>query len=64
MMQNILIRLKKIRFFKVWSGDFVDKQGDVKSGATFSISIGHHTIPALITLFTDREKQGVFVRLL
>lgn len=24
MMQNILIRLKKIRFFKVGAGDFVD----------------------------------------
>lgn len=46
--QSVLIRLKKIRFFK----------GDVKSGSTFHISIGHHTIPGTLTLFTDTEKQG------
>lgn len=32
-------------------------QGDIASGASFHISIGHHTIPAVITLFTDHSKQ-------
>ncbi|OAO17545.1 selenocysteine-specific elongation factor [Blastocystis sp. ATCC 50177/Nand II] len=45
--QNVIIRLKKIRFYK----------GEIQSGATFHISIGHHTIPAVITLFTDHTAQ-------
>lgn len=47
-MQTILIRLRKVRFFK----------GDIASGSTFHISIGHHTIPATITLFADESKEG------
>lgn len=46
--KTAIIRLKKIRFYK----------GEIKSGATFHISIGHHTIPATITLFTDTETEG------
>ena len=34
-------------------------QGDVKSGSTFSVSIGHHTVSATITLFSDMEKEGL-----
>ena len=48
--KSVIIRLKKIRFYK----------GEIRSGATFHISIGHHTIPAVITLFTDEEKEGLF----
>ncbi|KAK8815670.1 hypothetical protein WA538_004795 [Blastocystis sp. DL] len=48
-MQTILIRLRKVRFFK----------GDIASGSTFHISIGHHTIPATITLFADESKEEV-----
>lgn len=33
-------------------------QGDVKSGSTFSVSIGHHTVSATITLFSDMDKEG------
>ena len=47
--KSVIIRLKKIRFYK----------GEIRSGATFHISIGHHTIPAVITLFTDEEKEGL-----
>lgn len=48
-MQTILVRLRKIRFYK----------GEIRSGSTFHISIGHHTIPATITLFADESKEGL-----
>lgn len=50
--KTAIIRLKKIRFYK----------GDIKSGSTFHISIGHHTIPATLTLFTDTETEGKEVK--
>lgn len=34
-------------------------QGDVKSGSTFSVSIGHHTVSATITLFSDMDTEGL-----
>lgn len=30
----------------------------MKSGSTFSVSIGHHTVSATITLFSDMDKEG------
>ena len=48
-MQTVLVRLRKIRFYK----------GEIRSGATFHISVGHHTIPATITLFADESKEGM-----
>ena len=48
-MQNVLVRLKKIRFFK----------GDIQSGSSFHISIGHNTVQATMTLFVDKTKEGM-----
>ena len=31
----------------------------MKSGSTFSVSIGHHTVSATITLFSDMDKEGL-----
>ena len=49
-MQNVLVRLKKIRFFK----------GDIQSGSSFHISIGHNTVQATMTLFVDKTKEGMY----
>ena len=35
-------------------------QSDVKSGSTFSVRIGHHTVSAMMTLFMDMEREGVW----
>ena len=44
----------------MWNRWFAVIQSDVKSGSTFSVRIGHHTVSAMMTLFMDKERKGVW----